>query len=310
MSNKDKLCLVVGANGFIGSHTVDQLVEQGFKVRAFDHFRSDIQFNRSPDIEVVKGDFFSQEDAGKALKDVDYFFHMLSVTTPFSSDSDPYSDIEKNLIHNVKWFEKASALNIKKIIFLSSGGAVYGPVAESKTVTEDDAPNPISPYGINKLAAEQYLAYFKRNYGLEYIIYRLTNPYGPRQPVNNNQGVISIFLDKIQKRQELLVYGDGEATRDYIYVEDAVRMITGSFQAPNDYPAYNIGSGNQVSLNEIIRGLEKVLNTKAKVRYSEMPETFLKNTKISHQRFMDEFNIRPKFSFEDGLASLKPATRN
>ena len=301
---KNSRCLVVGANGFIGSHLVDELAEHGYKVRAFDRFSAGPQFKSSPAVEVFKADFFDDQMLTKALDDVDYVFHLFSATTPFSSDSDPYADINQNILRSVQFFEMAVEAKVKKIIFSSSGGAVYGHIAEEQEVKETDAPNPVSPYGIAKLATEYYLAYFKRKYGLDYLSYRLTNPYGPGQVTRNHQGVIPIFLSKVQNGEELTIYGDGSSSRDYIYIRDATKMMVRSFDKATRYPVYNIGSGEQTDLNTIVKTIEKIIATKAKIKYSEAPKTFLQKTRVSVDRFTEEFNLKAETSFDDGLRSM------
>ncbi len=173
--------LVIGANGFIGSHLVDTLIKEGHNVRAFDRFSKPAQFKESENIEVFKGDLFQDDSLEKALEGIDYVFHSFSATTPSTADADPYTDINLNVLRNIQIFEKCVTAKVKKVLYVSSGGAIYGNIAEEKAASEKDAPQPVSPYGIGKLASEHYLAYFKRKYGLDYVVYRLSNPYGPRQ---------------------------------------------------------------------------------------------------------------------------------
>jgi UDP-glucose 4-epimerase len=255
---KQPRCLIFGANGFIGSHMVDKLASSGYGVTAFDRFSKEPQFKISANVEALKADFFDDQLLAKALEGVDYVFHLFSATTPFVSDNDPYIDITKNILRSVQFLEMAVEAHIKKVIFVSSGGAVYGEVAENKAAKETDTPNPVSPYGIGKLATENYLAYFKRKYNLDYIVYRLTNPYGPRQATNNNQGVIPAFLQQVQKGQKLTIYGDGTNSRDFIYIHDAIKMITDTFHTSAKHSIYNIGSGQQTDLNTIIKTVEKI----------------------------------------------------
>jgi UDP-glucose 4-epimerase len=299
--SKSGLCLVLGANGFVGSHLVDELANAGYLVRAFDRFSQPARFHKSDKVEIVPGDIFDDMAILQALEGVDYVFHSFSATTPFTSDSDPYSDITLNLLRNVQLFEKSIEAGVKKLLFMSSGGAVYGTVAERKQATEDDAPLPVSPYGIGKLGAEYYLAYFNRKYNLDYVAYRLTNPYGPRQAAKNNQGVIPTFIDKIKAGQELVLLGDGKASRDYIYVRDATKMVVASFAKHTKHTVYNIGSGRQTNLNEIIAAIETVTTVKAKITYGEYPKTFLQKTRVSIARYVNEFGPAPDTSLEEGL---------
>jgi UDP-glucose 4-epimerase len=299
--SKSGRCLVLGANGFVGSHLVDELAEAGYTVRAFDRYSSRVRFHESRKVEIMAGDIFDDMAVLAALQDVQYVFHSFSATTPFTSDSDPYSDITLNLLRNVQLFEKSVEAGVKKLLFISSGGAVYGSVAEHTRVSENNAPMPVSPYGIAKLGAEYYLAYFNRKYKLQYVAYRLTNPYGPRQATKHNQGVIPLFIDKIKAGEELVVYGDGSSSRDYIYVRDATKMIVESFAQKTKYPIYNIGSGRQTTLNDIITTIEAVTDMKAKVTHKEVPKTFLQKTELSISRFAKEFGQAPDTPLKLGL---------
>ena len=300
-STQKEVCLVLGGNGFIGSHIVDKLAgNENLQVRVMDRFDNDPQFHESPNIKIVRGSAFDQKDLKRALEGADFVVHTLSATNPFTADIDPYADIE-NLRRSVEIFEACAKANVKKVAFISSGGAVYGTLTEQKVATEQDIPLPISPYGICKLTTEHYLEYFKRKYGLDYIVYRLSNPYGPRQVFKQGQGVIPAFLHHIMNDEEVTILGDGLASRDYIYIEDAAQMIADSLVKPNKHGVYNIGSGKQTALNDIVASLERVLDKKAPVSYQEAPKTMPQKTDISIERFKEEFGEPLITMFHDGL---------
>jgi len=300
MSNT-KTCLVLGANGFIGSHLVDELVEGGYKLRAIDRPNKTPKFKSSPQIELLTGDISDKGFLAKALNGIDYVFHCFSATTPASSDDDPYTDIDRNIKQSVQIFEECVEAKVKKIIFLSSGGATYGHIAEERPAREEDAATPVSPYGISKLAIENYLAYFNRKHGMEYIVYRLSNPYGPRQAFRNSQGVIPAFLQQATGKGSLSVFGDGSASRDYVYIRDVTRMIAESFAKQTQYPIYNLGSGTQTTINQLIEALKKALAKDLPVTYQEAPKTYLKNTAMSVERFTKEFGDHATTSLVEGL---------
>jgi UDP-glucose 4-epimerase len=300
----EKTCLVIGANGFIGSHLVDELVTAGYKVRALDRFSGEPQFIGNSQIEVVKADIFDDTAMKAALSNVDYVFHSFSATTPFTSDTDPYTDITQNLLRNVQLFERMVEAKVKKVVFISSGGAVYGHIAEVKEADEEDAPTPVSPYGINKLATEHYLAYFNRKFGLEYLVYRLTNPYGPRQVIRNSQGVIPAFLSKISSGEEITIYGDGTSSRDFVYIRDATKMMVESFTEETKFRTYNLGRGRQTTLNEILDTMKAVIKKPIKVTYVEAPKTFLGKTQVSTKRFTDEFGDHAQTDLLTGIRTM------
>lgn len=303
MNKTQKVCLVLGANGFIGSHLVDELVAKGYRVKAFDRFLGDTKprFKPSDQVEVVAGDIYDKQTLRASLKGVGYVFHCFSATTPFSSDNDPVTDIEKNLKPSINIFQECVEHKIKKIAFMSSGGAIYGENAGKQDLSEDDVPRPVSPYGITKLGIEGYLAYFKRKFDLDYVVYRLSNPYGPRQAFRNNQGVIPAFIANIKEGKPLNVHGDGSASRDYIYIRDAARMMVEAFDRNNKSPIYNIGSGQQTTLNDIIKNLHSIMKEDFKVEFQEAPKTFLKSTGISIKRFEKEFGKQTMTELQTGL---------
>jgi UDP-glucose 4-epimerase len=303
--NKNPLtCLVMGGNGFIGSHLVDALVDAGYKVIAYDNFSHSPKFKNNDLIQKVKGDIFNEDGVREAMENADILIHSFSKSTPFISDNNPYIDVTENLMESIKIFEKSVEKGIKKIVYISSGGAVYGNMPNNKKASENEAPHPVSPYGINKLATEYYLGYFKNKFGIDYIVYRLTNPYGERQITKNKQGVIPMFIDRINNNEELTIYGDGTSSRDYIYIKDAVDMIVQSFSKETKYTTYNIGSGIQTELTSLIEMLEKLTGRKAKIKHNPAPKTFLKSTQISIDRFTDEFGQISPVSIEDGLKRM------
>jgi len=301
---KSKTYLVIGANGFVGSSIVEHIAKiEGARVKAFDRFSRKPDFITTDNVEIIKGDILNDTDLEQALKGVDYLVHSYSATTPFISDNDPYVDIENNLKRSIDIFRLSIKLGVKKVYFISTGGAVYGSAAEKGIVDETTMPLPVSPYGINKLAIEHYLEYFKRKNGLDYTVYRLTNPYGPRQRANKNQGVVPAFLNKIGSNETITIFGDGSATRDYIFMDDAAAMIVNSFNAHNTYNIYNIGSGRQTSLKELIRAIEKAVGRNdIEIEYQPSPATFLSSTSVSIQRYINDFGEITINTLEEGLS--------
>jgi UDP-glucose 4-epimerase len=161
---------------------------------------------------------------------------------------------------------------------------------------------PVSPYGICKLATEHYLEYFKRKYGTDYVVYRLSNPYGPRQVFRQTQGVISAFLHRITNDEEIVIFGDGTNSRDYIYIEDAASMIADTLRKPTKHNVYNIGSGRQISLMEIVDTLKQLFEKEIRISFQDAPKTFLQKTDISMKRFWEEFGETKATPFHEGLA--------
>lgn len=295
-------CLVLGANGFIGSHLVDSLVEAGHSVRAFDRFSSGVvKFKESPKVEVMAADYLNRADLKEALKGVKYVFHFISTTTPVTAENDPVIDIETNIRMSVELFQLCVDAKVKRVLFASTGGAIYGASDHSIAHNENDPTFPVSPYAIGKLTIENYLRYFSTKFGLDYVVYRIANPYGERQPLRRKQGVIPIFLDQVRNDLPLTIYGNGGMVRDYIYVKDVADMICGVFERSHKYNTYNIGSGSGNTLNDIVGAIREVTGKKVKTNHEPVPATFVDKVILDVSRFEDEFGIRPQTPLLEGI---------
>lgn len=295
-------CLVLGANGFIGSHLVDSLVHAGHSVRAFDRFSAgDINFSTSSQVETMAGNYLNRADLEEALKGMEYVFHFISTTSPASAENDPVVDIETNIRMSVELFKLCVNAKVKKVLFASSGGAIYGESQIAATHNEQDQTLPVSPYAIGKLTIENYLRYFHKKFQLDYTVYRIANPYGERQPAGRRQGVIPIFLEKVANDKEVAIYGDGTMVRDYIYVKDVTQMIAASFDQTHQHNVYNIGSGKGNTINEIIECIETVTSKIVNKRYEAIPITFVDKVVLDVRRFEDEFGLRAQTSLLEGI---------
>lgn len=297
-------CLVLGANGFIGSHLVDELANAGHFVRCFDRYKSkNISFENRHEhnIEIFRGDFLSTHSLEQALDNIDYVFHFISSTNPYIAENDPVLDIDTNVKMSVELFKLCASKNIKKVIFASTGGAIYGNVNFGSSIEESTYPKPISPYAIGKLSIENYLRYFKVKHDLSYTVLRISNPYGPRQNTLTGQGVISIFLEKLKNNEPLTIYGDGSMVRDYIYIADAVKMIAGCCERDNGDDVYNLGAGKGTSVQEIVDTIEAVTGITPKVTRIETPSTFVNSVILNVNKFKNEFHISPDTNLKTGI---------
>lgn len=294
--------LVLGANGFIGSHLVDSLVKQGHSVRAFDKFgHGDRMFNSSENIEVFAGDFLNLNDLEEALDGIDYVFHLVSTTTPASAENDPLIDIDTNIRGSVELFKLCVEKNIKKVIFASTGGAIYGDTSKQEPFKETDIPCPISPYAIGKLTIENYLHYFRVKHGLNSLVLRISNPYGERQPFHRKQGVIPIFLENICRNNPITILGDGSMERDYVYVKDVANGIVSMFQKDTLEDLYNMGSGVATNINQLVDIAKEVSQKEVQIEHKDVPATFLHRAVLDTSRFDGEFGNLSKTPLNDGM---------
>lgn len=291
--------LVLGGNGFIGSHLVDKLLCGGHEVRVFDR-REELYRKPLNQVHYCFGEFGNRKLLKEALNKIDIVIHLVSSSLPKTSNDDPAFDVQSNVIETLYLLENCVKRNVKKVIFLSSGGTIYG-FPESLPVTENHKTNPICSYGITKLTIEKYLYLFKELYNLDYVILRPSNPYGPRQNPFGIQGVISVFLGKLLRNEPIEIWGDGTIVRDYLYIEDLVEAISLAVSSNSSHRIYNIGSGFGYTLNDILKTINKITGLDANVLYSnkrhcDIPSIYLDITVASK-----ELNWLPLMPLEAGI---------
>jgi len=275
-------CIVFGGSGFIGLNLTNALIEQGYKVRVFDRESPELLSNLLNQIEWVRGNFLDEEDVKNAIRDCDIIFHLISTTLPKSSNDNPIYDVESNLVGTLKLLSCANKCGVKKIIFASSGGTIYGK-SESTPIKESHPNNPISSYGITKLAIEKYLHLFYLEYGLEYCVLRISNPYGFGQKIQSKQGVVSVFTSKALSGQPIEIWGDGSVIRDYIHIDDVIQAFIKTITYSGEEKIFNIGCGEGKNLNEILSVIEGALKIPIQVSYKaarllDVPVNILDNT--------------------------------
>jgi UDP-glucose 4-epimerase len=303
---KNNNCLVLGGGGFIGSHLCDTLLKEGYNVRIFDRIGFDKRniSHLIKKIEVLEGDFNNSINIKNSLKNIDYIFHLISSTTPSISMENPFFDVETNLIPTINLLQEASKIKrINKIVFLSSGGTVYG-IPNKIPITETHQTVPICSYGIIKNTIEHYILLYQRLFGLNCIIFRLSNPYGERQNPNGNQGVIPVFLNKIILDKKIEIWGDGEVVRDYIYVKDITEVFVDSLKIQTPNSIYNIGSGVGLSLNQLILIMRQVTHKNINVEYKTGRSFDVPINVLDIDLAKKDFNWTPTTDIEEGVDSV------
>ena len=300
--------LVLGGNGFIGSHLVDRLRREGHAVHVFD--RQPERY-RKPLAGVVYHiqDFGNRAFLAAVLPQMDVVFHLVSTTVPKTSNDDPAFDVMSNVVETIYLLEQCAKGKVKKVVFVSSGGAIYGTPADLP-VAENSPEWPESSYGITKLAIEKYLELFHRLYGLNYVILRPSNPYGERQNPDGDQGVIAVFLGKIAKGQPIDIWGDGGNVKDYIYIGD---LIDGMYKAAfrdTAHRVFNMGSGTGHSVNDIVRMITEEVGRPVSVNYLPKGTFDVSRIYLDITRARKELGWEPKISLEDGLRRTWEFVRN
>lgn len=297
-------CLVLGGRGFMGSHLVDALLARGLHVRCFDrpHVAPLGEAHLSnPGFELHEGDLVSEADVSAALKGCDVCFHLVSTTLPKSSNADPVFDVESNVLGTVRLLNHALEAGVRKIVFISSGGTVYG-VPSQVPIPESHATDPICSYGITKLAIEKYLGLFNQLHGLDYTVLRVANPFGPRQRTHSSQGVVAVFLGKALRGEPIEIWGDGSIVRDYISVEDVVSAMLAALDRSGTEHVFNIGSGRGLSLNQVLDAIERVTGKPTIRRYMPGRPFDVPASVLSIARAKEQLGWTPRIDFDDGLA--------
>jgi len=294
--------LVLGGNGFLGSHIVDELLSHNHDVSIFDRGESKNSQLATKNIRYYLGDFSDSVLMLEALDSIDLVIHCISTTVPSTSNRNPTLDIQQNLITTVSLLESMTKAGVKRIIYLSSGGTVYG-VPKQLPVAEDHTLNPICSYGVVKVAIENYIGMFKALYGLKPIILRPSNPYGKRQGHAGVQGALSTFLVSTLSNKPITIWGDGEIRRGYIYVKDMAVLCR--LAAESDIEGtYNVCSGKSHSLNELLAFTESVTKTKPNVTYVPARAFDVKNIVLDISKTKKEFSWAPEFTIEDGITAF------
>lgn len=261
-------CIIYGGAGFIGSHIAEELLDHGYNVTVFDKLNSSKKnvLHILKDIEFIEGDFNNKIDIIKSLKGKNYVVHLVSSTLPASSNLNPFYDVESNLFSSLNLFDECVKQHIKKIVFISSGGTIYGDPLKIP-IKENHPTNPKNSYGIIKLTIEKYLELYHNLKGLEYTILRFANPFGERQNPLLGQGLIANLLYKIKHKKTIEIWGNGKVVRDYFYIKDGVKAITKSFKYSGHNRTFNISSAKGLSINQILQRFRQTLNQDFNVKY-------------------------------------------
>lgn len=291
---------VIGGNGFIGRALVSRLAERGASVRVFDRFSHGTEVLASSGVTTMRGDFLSRSDLARAVSGTHTVVHALSTTTPATAQDDPAQDVQTNLLPSIALFEECARANVGRVVFLSTGGAIYGSTA-AELLTEDTMPRPVSPYAIGKLAIENYLRYFSATTGLRSTVLRLSNPYGPGQRAGRAQGLIPIALRAVRDGVAITQYGDGSMVRDYIHINDASRTIADVVLGDPRHDLYNLGSGVGATVREVLAIIHQVTGRPLTLDRRPAPATFVSRSVLDTSRLRAEFPTHSVTSLTDGI---------
>ena len=297
-------CLILGGAGFIGSHLAQGLLAAGHQVTIFDRPNLVLPSELLADsrVEWFEGDFLNEDDLARVVPGSDVVFHLVSATLPKSSNDNPVYDVESNIIGTLRLLNLARTHAVKRVIFASSGGTVYG-LPHTLPISESHSTEPLVSYGITKLAIEKYLQMYQALYGIDYCVLRIANPFGERQRVSVAQGAVAVFLHRALHGETIHIWGDGSVTRDYIYVKDVTTALVKALTYQGQQRVFNIGSGQGLSLNDILAAIEKLLGRPVTRSYEparnfDVPVNVLDITCARQQ-----LGWAPAVSFHDALAN-------
>ena len=292
--------LVTGGAGFIGSHIVNGYIEAGHHVAVIDNLSSGELRFLNPKAKFYEMDIIDIKVPEVLKKEkINAINHHAAQISVSDSVTDPVFDANSNIIGTLQLIQNAVSLNIEKFIFASTGGAMYGEQVHFPA-SEDHPCQPLSPYGISKLCAENYLSFFNDQYGLSTTVLRYSNVFGPHQNPHGEAGVIAIFCQKLVKSQKPVICGDGEQTRDFISVRDVVQANLIALD-PKCIGAFNVGTGKETSVNSLTECLLGISGKTISAIYGSARNGEQRRSVIDYKNFHESFGWKPEVSLEQGL---------
>lgn len=297
-------CLILGGAGFIGSHLAQELLAEGHEVSIFDRPNLVLppELSVDPRIEWFEGDFLNEDDLARAVPGSEVIFHLVSATLPKSSNDNPVYDVESNVMGTLRLLNLARTHAVKRVIFASSGGTVYG-LPHTLPISESHSTEPLVSYGITKLAIEKYLHMYQELYGIDYCVLRIANPFGERQRVSAAQGAVAVFLHRAMHNQTIHIWGDGSVTRDYVYVKDVTAALVKALSYQGRQRVFNIGSGQGLSLNQILVAIENLLGRAVPRSYEHGRKFDVPVNVLDITCAREQLGWQPAVSFQDGLVN-------
>ena len=298
--------LITGGAGFIGSHLVEELLSNENEILIFDNFltgkKENLEFTGN--FKFINDDFGSDSSLENIEKfDPEICFHLAAQSSVVVSVENPALDFENNILQPIKLIQVLLRSSCKKLVFTSSGGTIFGEPSVIPTAEEDYADEPESPYGVAKKRLNELIKIMTKNSNLKYSILNLSNVYGPRQDPNGEAGVVSIFANKYLNDKEPIIFGDGEQTRDYIYVKDVVSaLIKASIIDENHF--LNIGTGVETSVNDLANSMKSQFNSGINPIYKPAREGELKRSVLNNTKAKKELDWKPEYNLDDGMKQV------
>jgi len=293
--------LVTGGAGFIGSHLVDRLVQEGHEVVVVDNLSTGRRRNVNRAAEFYKRDVQSSRMEGVFRRERPVvLIHLAAQMNIRRSVEDPLFDAQVNILGTLNVLDQAVRYGTRKVIFASSGGAIYGE-QDVFPAPESHATRPLSPYGISKLTGEYYLTYYQRASGIQYVSLRFSNVFGPRQDPYGEAGVVAIFTQKMLAGEQPIINGNGRQTRDFVYVDDVVEAHM-AVLGKDIQGIYNVGTAHETSVNELFGTLADLTKSGCKQLYGPAKKGEQARSVVDASKLRQELGWEPRVSLEEGLA--------
>ena len=296
--------IIFGAAGFIGINLTKELCKDRHNfITVVDRNRSYFKPIESMDftnLRIEESQLGGDDDYDRFVKGQEIVFHLVSTSVPSTSNQAVADELNQNIGFSVSLLEACVRQNVKKIVFLSSGGAIYG--KESQCPIKETAPEkPISSYGVQKSTIEKLLYLYHYMHGLDYRIVRLANPYGPYQRPNGVLGAVTTFIYKALKGEEIQVYGDGSVIRDFIYIDDAIKGILNIANGTDGHHVFNLGSGYGTSISTVLKTIHETLNLEMKVKYMDGRQVDVPVNYLDISKYENIFGELEPVKLEEGI---------
>ena len=296
--------IILGAAGFIGTNIALKLLkDESNKITLVDtnkKFFCSFNYDEYSNVNIVESQFDGTTDFDKLLDGQDVVYHLFSTIIPTNSNQHIPHEFESNIVPTLHMLDSCVRVSIKKIVFLSSGGTVYGKELNCP-LNEEMALKPITSYGIQKATIERLLYLYRYMYNLDYRIIRLSNPYGPYQRPDGQLGVVTTFTYKALANENIIVYGDGSVIRDFIYIDDAVKAIINIVNGESCHRTFNVGCGYGTSIKIVIETLERVMDKKINTKYTAARKVDVPVNFLDISRYEKEYGSLNPITLDEGI---------
>jgi len=301
--------LVTGGAGFIASHIADAFINEGHSVTIVDNLSQGFEKNVNPKAKFVKADICDTSLFELFEKEkFDVVNHHAAQMDVRKSVADPTYDANTNIIGTINLLQHSIKTGVKKFMFASTGGAVYGEQSYFPA-DENHSTSPCSPYGISKLSVEKYLFFYKFQYNFNYTILRYANIYGPRQNSKGEAGVVAIFTTKLLAGEQPVINGSGKQTRDYVYVGDVVKANLLALK-DNVCDIYNVGTEKETDVNELFNKLNKITESNKEEKHGPPAPGEQMRSVITSEKLFKRFNWKPSTTLDEGLKATVEFFKN